>query len=85
MPPFAGDHQVDRETPARQAGLGLLEEGALEDRMLLTADAAFLDQPQAVSHLRSLRLGRHPVNRGKPPSLTVMERQALLISELVSH
>ena len=51
-PALAGGHQVDREKPARQAGLGLLEDGAFEDRMLLAAGAAFLDQPPVMAPRR---------------------------------
>jgi hypothetical protein len=35
----------DRQEPARQPGLGLLEDGAGEQRMLLAAGRALVDQP----------------------------------------
>ena len=48
-PALARGDQIDREKPARQAGLGLLEDGAGEDRVLLAAGRALLDQPLLVA------------------------------------
>jgi hypothetical protein len=47
---FAGCHEVDREKPAAQPDLGLLEDGALEQRVLLAAGHALIDDlgPQRV-------------------------------------
>ena len=48
-PALARRDQIDREKPARQAGLGLLEDGAGEDRVLLAASPALLNQPLLVT------------------------------------
>ena len=48
-PALARGHQIDGEKPARQAGLGLLEDRAGEDRVLLAASRALLDQPLLVA------------------------------------
>src|SRR3954454_21538833 len=44
-PALARGHQVDGEEPARQGGLGLLEEGAGEHGVLLAAGHALVDEP----------------------------------------
>ena len=45
---LGGGHQPDRQEPARQAGLGLLEDRPGQERMLLAAGSALLDQPLPV-------------------------------------
>jgi hypothetical protein len=47
IPPFRG-HEVDRQEPPRQPGLGLLDDRAREQRMLLTAGRALVDQARPV-------------------------------------
>src|SRR4051794_40252960 len=42
-PALAGRHQVDRQEPLGQAGLGLLEDGAGQERVLLAAGRALVD------------------------------------------
>src|SRR3954469_24407439 len=42
-PALAGRHQVGRQKPARQPGLGLLEDGAGEQRVLLATGDALVD------------------------------------------
>src|SRR6185369_5848728 len=42
-PALAGRHQVDRQEPLGQAGLGLLEDGAGQERVLLAAGHALVD------------------------------------------
>src|SRR3954454_23461294 len=42
-PALAGRHQVDRQEPAAEAGLGLLEDGAGQERVLLAAGHALVD------------------------------------------
>jgi hypothetical protein len=44
IPPLL-EVQPDRQKPARQAGLGLLEHGAGQQRMLLAAGDTLVDQP----------------------------------------
>ena len=46
---LARGHQVDRQEPLREAGLGLLEDGAGENRVLLAAGRALLDQALLVA------------------------------------
>jgi hypothetical protein len=46
---LARGHQVDRQEPPGEAALGLLEDGAGQDRVLLAARAAFLDQALPVA------------------------------------
>ena len=48
-PALARGHQVDRQEPPRQAGLGLLEDRAREQRVLLAAGRALLDQALLVA------------------------------------
>src|SRR5205085_10004827 len=43
-PALARGHQVDGEEPARQGGLGLLEDGAGEQGVLLAAGRALVDE-----------------------------------------
>ena len=47
-PALARGHQVDGEKPLGQAGLGLLEDRAREQRVLLATGRALLDQPRLV-------------------------------------
>jgi hypothetical protein len=42
-PALAGRHQVDGQEPAAEAGLGLLEDGAGQERVLLAAGHALVD------------------------------------------
>jgi hypothetical protein len=42
---LAGGDEIDGQEPAREVGLGLLEDGPGEDRMLLATGPTLLDQP----------------------------------------
>ena len=46
---LAGGDQEDRQEPAGKAGFGLLEDRAGQDRVLLAAGPAFLDQPPVMA------------------------------------
>src|SRR5829696_9204789 len=46
---LAGGDEVDRQKPAAEPGLGLLEDGAGQKRVLLAAGHAFVDQPLLVT------------------------------------
>ena len=56
--------QVDGEEPARQAGLGLLEDGAGQDRVLLAAGRALLDQAFLVAVSLTMPAARAAEPRG---------------------
>src|SRR5512132_1290635 len=47
-PALARGHEIDRQEPPRQPGLGLLEDRAREQRMLPAAVRAFVDQARLV-------------------------------------
>jgi hypothetical protein len=62
-PALARGHQVDGEKPATEAGLGLLEDGAGEQRVLLAAGDAFVDDlgPERVGIVVTTAVAAEPV------------------------
>jgi hypothetical protein len=88
-PALAGGHQVDGEEPAGEAGLGLLEEGAGEQGVLLAAGRALVDaaRPQRVGVTMAAALATEAVRPARPervfPTLLVGPEPGVELQEIL--